>query len=676
MIKIWKHKEVLLFVALFLLLLSFLTFSKASPESSILPSHNAEKIFEQPSAPEIEIHSLYLSGLPVKMSIFYPEVSVQNKLAYEINIFKKGEEKPILVFDETADALHKDKEITLKSGVYKITIGSKEGLDLQQTATIRVIPGILSILPPLFAILLAIIFRQVIAALLAGIFLGALFIYGYNPFIAFGRVIDQIFVTTIANQDHAAIILFTLLLGGMVGVISKSGGLRGIAEALAKFATTSRRGQLATWITGMIIFFDDYASTLIVGNTLRPLTDKLKISREKLAYIIDSTAAPIASIALISTWIGFEVSLIGDSFKSLGIDRDPYQFFLATIPYRFYPIFALFIVVIVAVTRRDIGPMVAAEKRSLRGQLMREGSIPLSSFDHPTLTPSPEKPTRWFNALIPIGVVILVTFLGLWFHGLLELRVSGNALAEKSILELLLTPLLFKNIGTIFSAANSYYILLWASFAGALIAIFLALIQRILSISDNFSALVEGMKSMLIAIIILVLAWSIKVVCDDLHTSMYLVNNLSGTIPYHLLPALIFLISCFISFATGTSWGTMGIMIPLIIPLSYEISKVNLLSPDASYTFMLGSVSSILAGAVFGDHCSPISDTTILSSMASSSDHIDHVRTQIPYALLAAGMGILIGDIPTTYGFSPFVSLVIGMVLLYLIVRFLGRKLY
>ncbi len=579
-----------------------------------------------------------------------------------------------MVWNETADASWKEKEVTLKTGRFKIIIGSQEGLDVVQTKTVRIIPGILSILPPLFAILLAILFRQVIAALLAGVFLGALFIYGYNPLIAFARVIDRIFIASIADQNHAAIILFTLLLGGMVGVISKSGGMKGIAERLAKFATNAKRGQLASWITGMIIFFDDYASTLIVGNTLRPLTDKLKISREKLAYIIDSTAAPIASIALISTWIGFEVSLIGDSFKSLGIDKDPYQFFIATIPYRFYPIFALFLVVMVALTRRDIGPMVKAEKRSLGGQLIRGDSVPLSSFDNPSLTPSPEKPTRWFNALIPVGVVILVTFFGLWFHGLLELRASGNALAERSVLELLSTSSALRNIGTIFSAANSYHILLWASFAGVLTAIALALVQRILTISESFSALVEGMKSMLIAIIILVLAWSIKVVCDDLHTSSYLVKHLSGAIPYHLLPALIFLISCFVSFATGTSWGTMGIMIPLIIPLSYEISKVNLLSSDASYTFMLGSVSSILAGAVFGDHCSPISDTTILSSMASSSDHIDHVRTQIPYALLAAGIGILIGDIPTAWGLSPFISLVAGMAFLYLIIRFFGKK--
>lgn len=670
---IQKQKKIL-FLSLLFLVFSFYL-SSEFPFQALIPSPgNTEDGSQKPTLPEIEIPSLYLSGVPLTLSLKYSYELVQDQHKYEIRIYREGQENPVLILDDIADSQRKDKEIHLKSGLYRVTLKSEEGPEITQESTIRIIPGILSILPPLFAIVLAIIFRQVIAALLAGIYLGALFIYGFNPFIAFGRVIDRIFVMTVADQDHAAIILFTLLLGGMVGVISKSGGMKGIAEALGKFATTSRRGQLASWITGMIIFFDDYASTLIVGNTMRPLTDKLKISREKLSYIIDSTAAPIASIALISTWIGFEVSLIADSFKSLGIDRDPYQFFLATIPYRFYPIFALFIVVLVALTRRDIGPMVKAERRSLSGQLMREGAIPLSSFDHPALTPAPEKPRRWFNALIPIGVVILVTFLGLWFHGLHELSGTKNVLAERGSLELIFSSSVFKNLGTVFSAANPFYILLWASFAGALTAIFLVLVQRILTLGESFSALVEGMKSMLMAIIILVLAWSIKVVCDDLHTSLYLVQHLSGAIPYYFLPALIFIISCFISFSTGTSWGTMGIMYPLIIPLSYEISKANVLSTDASYILMLGSVASILAGAVFGDHCSPISDTTILSSMAGSSDHIDHVRTQLPYALLAAVVGILIGNIPTAWGFSPLLLLIVGMVVLYLIIRFLGKK--
>ncbi len=664
-----------MFLALFFLLSSYYPSGGFFLQASVSSPSLAEESQES-APPKMEIPSLYLSGLPLTIFLKYPDGAVQERQKYEIRIYKKRQENPVLIIEDTADSQKKEKEIQLNSGSYRITLRPEGGQEVTQEYAVRIIPGILSILPPIFAILLAIVFRQVIAALLAGVYLGALFIYGFNPFIAFARVIDRIFVMTVADQDHAAIILFTLLLGGMVGVISKSGGMKGIAEALGKFATNSRRGQLASWFTGMIIFFDDYASTLIVGNTLRPLTDKLKISREKLSYIIDSTAAPIASIALISTWIGFEVSLIGDSFKYLGIERDPYQFFLATIPYRFYPIFSLFIVVAVAVTRRDIGPMVKAERRSLSGQLMREGAIPLSSFDHPALTPSPEKPTRWFNALIPIGVVILVTFLGLWFHGLHELHLAGNVLAEKGSLELLFTSSAFKNLGTIFSAANPFFILLWASFAGALTAIFLVLLQKILTLGESFSALVEGMKSMLMAIIILVLAWSIKVICDDLYTSLYLVQHLSGAIPYYFLPALIFILSCFISFSTGTSWGTMGIMYPLIIPLSFEITKTNLLSPEASHILMLCSVASILAGAVFGDHCSPISDTTILSSMASSSDHIDHVRTQIPYALLAGGIGILIGSLPAAFGVSPFISLIVGMVLIYLVIRFLGKQSY
>ncbi|MEW5806036.1 MAG: Na+/H+ antiporter NhaC family protein [Acidobacteriota bacterium] len=534
--------------------------------------------------------------------------------------------------------------------------------------------SILSIIPPLLAIALAMIFREVIAALLGGIYLGALFIYGFNPFTAFARLIDTILVNSVADRDHAAIIIFSLLLGGMVGVISKSGGTQGIADALTRFATSSRRGQLSSWLTGMIIFFDDYTSCLITGNTLRPLCDRLSVSREKLAYIVDSTAAPISSIAIISTWIGFEVSLIGDSFKSLGIERDPYQFFLATIPYRFYPLLALIIVVIIAATGRDFGPMLRAEKRAAAGKVLRDGAVPLASFDVTALKPVAGKPARWLNALIPVGMVIAVTLLGLWFDGLSEIATTDSSLTEKSARDILFSTSILKNVGTVFSAANSYNILLWASLSGALAAILLAFIQRILSIGESFSALMEGMKSMLMAIVILVLAWSIKVVCDELHTATYIVSNLSEAIPYHFLPVIIFIVACLISFATGTSWGTMGILMPLTIPLAFEVSKVNAISPDGSYLLLLGSVSSVLAGAVFGDHCSPISDTTILSSMSSSCDHIDHVRTQIPYAVLAALVGMMVGDIPTAYGLSPYVSLMAGTLLLYLIIRFLGKK--
>jgi len=245
--------------------------------------------------------------------------------------------------------------------------------------------GWLTLVPPLLAILLAILFRQVVPALLAGVWIGAWIGFG-GPFTAVLRTLDHYLIGALVDRDRLSIIVFSMLLGGMVGVMSRSGGTRGLVESLSHRATDRKRGQLFTWLLGMAIFFDDYANTLVVGNTMRPVTDRLKVSREKLAYLVDSTAAPVASIALVSTWIGFEVSLIGDALGDIGSAEDAYWIFLQSIPYCFYPILALAFVGMVALTGRDFGPMRAAEGRAAGGRLVADGAVPLTDFDHDALT--------------------------------------------------------------------------------------------------------------------------------------------------------------------------------------------------------------------------------------------------------------------------------------------------
>jgi len=541
---------------------------------------------------------------------------------------------------------------------------------LVHEAHIRVLPGILSIIPPLLAIALAILFRQVVVAMLAAVWLGALFVAGFDPVTATLRTVDRYAVGALNDPGHASIVLFTLMLGGMVAVISRSGGTHGIVEKLRPLATTPRRGQLATWGIGMFIFFDDYANSLVVGNTMRPVTDKLRISREKLAYIVDSTSAPIASVALISTWIGTEVGLIADSFQRLGIEADPYRTFVATIPYRFYPLMALVFVLLVAWTRRDFGPMWKAEARARRGQMFREGAVPLADPEIDKLMPPKGASLRWFNAVIPIGVVIFVTMAGLYATGK-----PGSDGAGMSLLQMLRSAHPIQMLGDVVSSGDSYQALMWATFLGSVAAVTLAVGQRLLSVGDALEAWGRGMRAMMPAMVILILAWSLSAVCSDLQTAGYLVSAVSEDLPHHLLPALVFVLSALVSFATGTSWGTMGILVPLTVPVAHSLGQVHHLSPDMAWTLMLGSLSSVLAGSIFGDHCSPLSDTTILSSMASGSDHVDHVRTQLPYALTVAAVAIVIGDIPTAFGMSPWISLAVGIALLYLILRVLGKPL-
>ena len=534
--------------------------------------------------------------------------------------------------------------------------------------TVTADPSWTSLLPPLVAIVLALVFKEVVTALFLGVWLGALLHTGFNPIAATMRTIDTFITPALVDADHAAIVVFSFLLAGMVGVISRSGGTRGIVEAVRPLATTPRRAQLATYISGLAIFFDDYANTLIVGNTMRPITDRMRVSREKLAYIVDSTAAPVAAIVFVSTWVGFEISLIGDGLAaaaaqsggSLEIaalaDANPFTVFLHSIPYLFYPILALVMVGLVVALQRDFGPMLRAEQRASRGEgLYREGAMLMSEAGSKEMEPDPDTPLRWYNAVLPVLSVVIVVLLGLYFEGRANLGRPGT-------------------IWEIFGEANAFNALLWGSLTGCLIALGLAVGQRILSVHEAINGLVGGMRAMLLAGVILVLAWSLSAVTEVLGTAQYLSGLLEGNLRPEFLPVLVFLTAASISFATGTSWGTMAILIPLVIPLSVGMGGAAGFDAGTHYSILLGSISSVLAGAIFGDHCSPISDTTVMSSMASACDHVDHVRTQLPYALTVGLVGMLIGDIPTAFGMPPWISYLAGAAILFSLLRFYGKK--
>lgn len=524
---------------------------------------------------------------------------------------------------------------------------------------VLVVPGWLALVPPLVAIGLALVFRDVLVSLFIGVFAGALILTGGHAPLAFARSIDHFVLAALAERDHAAIIVFSTLLGGMVGVINRSGGTQGIVAALSRFATTARSGQLSAWVMGVLIFFDDYANTLIVGSTMRPVTDRLRVSREKLAYIVDSTAAPVASLVPLTTWIGFEVGLIAAAFADIGAPYNAYGTFIATIPYRFYPILALFFGFAVAASGRDFGPMLRAERRARRtGEVLDPDAVPLADFSSQLLTPPAGKPHRAINAIAPILMVVVVTIAGLYLTG----RGAGGAGLA--------------GVRDAFGAADPFKALLWASLAGTVLAAGLAVGQRILSVRETMTALVEGLKSMLLAMVVLTLAWSIGKVCSELHTADYVVGITRDILSPYWLPVLIFLVSAGVSFATGTSWGTMAILMPLVIPIAHGLGTQAALSfADPTYrVLMLGAISSVLAGSVWGDHCSPISDTTVMSSMATGCDHIAHVRTQLPYALGVGVVGMVVGDIPTAFGMSPWISLALGAAIILAGLHVFGRR--
>ncbi len=534
---------------------------------------------------------------------------------------------------------------------------------------VPVLPGWFSILPPLLAIVLALITHEVVVSLFAGIWLGAFFFAGFNPLAALLRTVDAFIAPALADPDHAAIVIFSLMLGGMVGIMGRSGGTHGIVEAVRPLATTRRRGQLATYMSGLFIFFDDYANTLIVGNTLRPITDRLRISREKLSYIVDSTAAPVAAIIFVSTWAGYEISLIADGLQAAAAQTaaadpalagelgraNPFTVFIHSIPYLFYPILALAMVLLVSLTQRDFGPMLKAERRSAAGDgLYREDAQLMVDTSGGLMEPKEGAKHRWYNAAIPVITVVVVVLLGLYLDGRSSL---GRAAPLTEIL----------------GAANAFHALLWGSLAGVMVAFLLVTGQRLLKIQETIEAWAGGLRAMVLAMVILVLAWSLGAVTGAVGTAQYLSHLLqTAGFPMHLLPVSVFATAAAIAFATGTSWATMAILIPLVIPLAVSLGGGIGFTGDVPYTVMLGTISSVLAGAIFGDHCSPISDTTVLSSMASASDHVDHVRTQLPYALLVGVVGMAVGDVPTAYGMPWVVSYVLGIAILLGVLWFVG----
>lgn len=528
--------------------------------------------------------------------------------------------------------------------------------------------GLWTLLPPLISIVLAFITKNVVLSLFIGVFSGT-FLLSLNDYGTFGaifhgflNIVDQV-LGSLADKWNAGIILQCLTIGGLIALITRMGGAKAVAEALSKKAKTPVSTQIITWLLGLFVFFDDYANSLIVGPIMRPVSDKMKISREKLAFVIDATAAPIAGIAVISTWVGYELSLIKDGYKIIGQEVNAYNVFLSTIPYRFYNILILVFVVFTALLLREFGSMLKAERRArTTGKLLSDTAKPMASSEDADIEPKEGITLKVKNAVIPIFVLIIGAFAGFYYNGYNAI-IGGEDTALISFMHA--HPSSFKAIREAFGASDASIVLFQAALLASIVAMIMGISQKIFTVSEAIDTWINGMKSLIITGVILLLAWSLSGVIKELGTSYFLVAKLSNSIPAFMLPAIIFVLASIISFATGTSYGTMGILMPLTIPLAYAINPVN--------SYMISAISSVLTGAIFGDHCSPISDTTILSSMGAACDHIDHVKTQLNYAIVVALVAIFAGYIPVGLGVPIYIVLPIDIVIIGLIVRFVGK---
>ena len=516
----------------------------------------------------------------------------------------------------------------------------------------------MSILPPLVAIVMALLIKEVISSLFVGILTGTFLMAYYggaSPASALGggllRVVDTYVVGSLFDADHVTIIVFTLIIGGMVRVITSNGGMQGVVNWLSRRAKGPRSGQLMTFCMDLCIFFDDYSNTLVVGNTMRPIADKLRVSREKLAYIVDSTSAPVVAVAFVTTWIGAELSYIQDGINAIGLEASAYSVFFHSLAYSFYPFLTLGFVLMIIFSGRDYGPMLKAERKARQTSSMETD-----------MANNVSKPAHIIDALIPLAVLIFGTIVGLVATGYdASVWQAGTGFFSK----------LSETIG----AANSYKALLWASVLSLLTSIVMTLLRGDMKFGKIMEEMVEGFKAMFNAVLILTMAWSIALVTKDMHTSEFVSQLLvQWSLSPVLVPVLTFVLAALIGFSTGTSWGTMAILYPLILPASWLLCQEQGMSVGTTMPLFYNVVASVLAGAVMGDHCSPISDTTIMSSLASSCNHLQHVSTQMPYALTVGGVALLLGVLPTALGLPSWAAFMGGFVVLWIVVRFVGKR--
>ncbi|WP_017222049.1 Na+/H+ antiporter NhaC family protein [Moritella dasanensis] len=452
-----------------------------------------------------------------------------------------------------------------------------------------------SLLPIIITLVLSLSTRNVVIGLFAGVLTGVFMLNGLQPLDAFGIMVKDHLVPQLTDGYNAGVLVLLVFIGGFVALMEQSGGGQAFAEKVTHWISTKCKAQLSAWFGGIFIFFSDLGTPLIVGPVFRPLFEKLKLSRQKLAFIIDSTSSPVAILIPFIGWGVYIMGLIQKEFTALSLETSDWQAFINAIPFQFYAFLAIFIVPLVAIKKLDFGPMAEAEAQAQKGIFTGQSQETLTAFTHKNAKPS------FVWAPLLVMAVVLVSMLGPL--GFPFEKVSGSA----------------------FRAALSTSYL----FAAMTLLILMA-VYGVRNLTDGIAVYLKGMGNMMQVAIILVLAWTLSGIGKDLGTAAYIAEQAQGGFPNWLVPAVAFLLAAIISFATGSSWGTFAIMMPLVIPTAVAI--------DAP---LYASIGAVLSGGLFGDHCSPISETTILSSTGAGCDQYEHFRTQLPYALLNGGIALI-----------------------------------
>lgn len=513
-----------------------------------------------------------------------------------------------------------------------------------------------SVIPPLIAITLAVITTRLFLSL--GVAVGAGIILSWlQPEESSKSFVSEVVwfarAVTIGNDGidlfNIWVILFVLFMMSMISVVIASGGIASAISILSHCARGPRSTQFITGLMGSLIFIGDYSNAMLVGPTMRPITDRYKISREKLAYIVDSTSAPIAGLAFVSTWIGYEVGLFNSVAENIGLASDGYSMFFDALPFRFYCILTILFVLINSVSGQDFGPMRRAQLRSRNtGDVSAADAKVMGGIA--TEIADGQNSIQILSSVIPLTLLFSLILGGLWIDGngsgpIYSLTSWRNALSD----------------------ANNVKVLASAAIISFVAAIICGLVFSKMSLLAIWKAVKGGLTGTLLPIGIILCAWGIKASCDSLMTGQYIASILSDVVSPLWFPALVFIVASLTSFATGTSWGTMAILIPTAIPVAF------LLDNNTYGITTIICLGAVLDGAIFGDHCSPISDTTILSAMVSSCDPMHHVRTQMPYALTVAVIALMCGYLPAASSLPSWIGILCGVGVIILLFVFLSR---
>ena len=514
--------------------------------------------------------------------------------------------------------------------------------------------GILSLVPPILACGLAFATKQVVVSLLIALFSGALILQNYNLLNAFTETCGTYITGSITSSGHAATIIFLLIMSGMIALVEESGGLQTIAKSLSGKIKNERAAQVITSLLGCLVFFDDYANILIVGPTASPISDRVGVSREKQTYIVHTTAGVVAGIAVFTTWIGFEMGLINDAFSAMGYQINAFTVVIKNIPYMMYNILAIVLLFAVAGMVRDFGPMYNAEKRArTTGQVLSEND---HKTDYSLEAVQNTKESKLTYALLPILTFALVTFFGLWYSGY---EFVGREIAFFSI----------DGFRESLANADPMPVCVWASMASLIVAVLISKLFLKDSFQHIYETWLKGFTDLCEVCIILVLAWGLGSVINDIGTADYIISLVGDKAPAEIFPAVIFIVSCLISFATGTSWGTMPIMFPIAIPLVSSLVE----NPTES-TLVIATIAAVLSGCIFGDQTSPISDSSIVTSAAVGCNLIDHIKTEAPYELFPALLAVVGYLLIGFCSISVWIVLVITTILTIAFVRFIGKS--